>query len=209
METPPCAGALPPGSPSPRRSAIAYKRSSVVVRGNVFHVPPTANPRIFALRAATRPSPTSGSPSASRAPVSAHAAHGPRASLEVRANARPLWPEAPRSPGSAPRTTVVVARTLARRQRMRWKGGDGRRGVRFPTGAREPHRRYRVAPGAPGVSLRGPPHDARDARPSASGEVTNPRAAVGRRRPRRARRDPRPHPRRLARRRPSRHRCPS
>ncbi|MFO0606343.1 MAG: baseplate J/gp47 family protein [Polyangiales bacterium] len=154
-----------------------YKRSSVVVRGNVAHATHgETRDEVLGSGDASVPDQRFTLRQGPRTWVSAVTPTGVASTLEVRANAV-LWPEAPSIAGLGPRDEVVVARTLGD-GKDEVKGGDGRRGVRFPTGVENLTARYRVGLGARGNVDAGLLTTLMT-RPLGVREVTNPARASG------------------------------
>jgi predicted phage baseplate assembly protein len=155
----------------------SYRRATVVIRGNVAH----------ATHGETRDE-ILGSGDASQAEqrftlrqgprtwVSAPTPTGVASSLAVRVSGV-LWPEVPSHSIPGPRDEVVRTRTLSDR-RDEVRGGDGRRGARFPTGVENITARYRVGLGAAGNVDAGLVN-ALVTRPMGVREVVNPLRASG------------------------------
>lgn len=126
-----------------------YRRSTVIVRGNVVHAThgetrdevlgsgdASASEQRFTLRQGPRTWESAATPS------------GITSSLAVRVSGV-LWPEVPSYSLLGARDEVVRSRTLSDRK-DEIRGGDGRRGARFPTGIENLTARYRVGIGASG-----------------------------------------------------------
>lgn len=154
-----------------------YRRATVIVRGNVAHAThgetrdeilgsgdaSVADQR-FTLRAGPRTWESAPTPS------------GVASSLIMRVSGT-QWPEVSAYALLGPRDEVVRTRTLSDRK-DEIRGGDGRRGARFPTGVENLTARYRMGIGAAG-NVEAGLINSLVTRPMGVREVVNPLAASG------------------------------
>jgi predicted phage baseplate assembly protein len=154
-----------------------YRRATVVIHGNVVHathgetrdeILGSGDASVAEQRFTLRQGP--------RTWESAPTTTGVASSLAVRVSGV-LWPEVPSFALPGPRDEVVRTRVLGD-GRDEVRGGDGRRGARFPTGIENITARYRVGLGAAGNVDRGL-ITALVTRPMGVREVVNPRPASG------------------------------
>lgn len=127
----------------------SYRRSTVVIRGNVAHATHgETRDEVLGSGDASVPEQRFMLRQGPRTWESAPTPTGIASSLAVRVSGV-LWPEVPSSALPGPRDEVVRSRTLGDR-RDELRGGDGRRGARFPTGIENLTAKYRVGLGAAG-----------------------------------------------------------
>jgi len=126
-----------------------YRRSTVVVRGNVVHATHgETRDEILGSGDASLPEQRFTLRQGPRTWESAPTPTGVASSLSMRVSGV-LWPEVPAYQLLGPRDEVVRSRTLSDRK-DEIRGGDGRRGARLPTGIENLTARYRVGLGSAG-----------------------------------------------------------
>jgi predicted phage baseplate assembly protein len=157
--------------------AYRYKRSTVVVHGNVAHATHgETRDEVLGSGDASIPSQRFTLRQGPRTWVSAPTPSGIASTLEVRVSGV-LWPEVPWSSILGPTDEVVRTRAGADGG-DEIAGGDGRHGARFPTGVENLTARYRVGIGAAG-NVEAGLVTALLTRPMGVREVVNPIRASG------------------------------